>query len=218
MGPIIRGSLAVALATALPAVANAATMGVERYVADLTALNESGVDARAELMLDGDLLTVHLMASGLEPNQLHIQHIHGVFDEDGAPADSVTPPPSADTDADGFVELAEGLPFYGPIVLDFVDDDGMFPTAPDGTVDFTNTYDLSDFPGVTPLDLREIVIHGLTVPAGIDPSVPDGGYLVTLPIASGEITVAPVPLPAAGVLLVGALGALGLLRARRAAA
>lgn len=216
----MRTSLAVAFAAVLPAatlpaVASAATIDTERYYASLKELNNSGASGRAELSLDGNLLTVHIMARGLEPNQLHIQHIHGRFDEDGNPINSVSPPPSADTDGDGFVEIAEGAPFYGPVVLDLVDDNGMFPAVPDGTIDFTNTYDLSMFEGVTPLDLREIVIHGLTVPAGVDPNLPDGGYSVTLPIVSGEI--AAVPIPAAGILLMGALGGLGLLRLRRKA-
>lgn len=211
----LRTTLAVAAVAVLPAVASAATVGPDSYYVSLKELNNSGVSGRADLTLDGDILTVHIRAKGLEPDRLHIQHIHGRFDEDGNPINSVVPPPSADTDGDGFVEVGEGVPFYGPVLLNFVDANGQFPTAPGGIIDFMGTYDLSAIQGITPLDLREIVIHGLSVPAGVDPSVPDGGYSVSMPVASGEI--APIPLPAAGVLLIGALGGLGLLRLRRRA-
>ncbi|TNC71611.1 CHRD domain-containing protein [Rubellimicrobium roseum] len=215
MRPLAHTTLALAMAGLMPAIAGAATIGADSYFATLKPLNDSGVRGRAELTLDGNLLTVHLMVRGLEPDIIHIQHIHGRSDENGNPIDSVVPPPSADTDGDGFVEVGEGAPFYGPVLLNLVDAGGQFPTAPGGVIDFTNTFDISTIAGITPLDLREIVVHGLTVPAGVDPNVPDGGYSVSLPVAAGEI--APVPVPAAGVLLVGALGGLGLLRLRRRA-
>lgn len=205
--------------TLIPAVAtNAAT-----FEAKLTELNNSGVSGIALL----DLLTkegantptslrVTITATGLEPNMLHPQHIHGRFSGPGAgkgtPVDSITPPPAADTDNDGFIEVGEGAPFYGPIILSLsspstkAPSEQSFPTAPNGTITFTETYDLSndalfldpiaglDFTSkdLFPLMFREIVLHGMTVPAGVGAGTSgevngSGGYLAVLPVATGEI-------------------------------
>jgi hypothetical protein len=85
------------------------------FATDFTALNNSGVAGHAVLLLnqDAQTVTVDIQASGLEPGQMHIQHIHGFNDD----ADSKSPTIAQDTDGDGFVELAEGLATYGPIQL-----------------------------------------------------------------------------------------------------
>ncbi|MCI0755031.1 hypothetical protein [Teichococcus vastitatis] len=81
------------------------------FTTDFTALNNSGVDGQALLFLDArsQTLTVHIKAEGLEPGQVHVQHIHG-FDND---KDAKTPTLAQDDDRDGFVELAEGLDTSG---------------------------------------------------------------------------------------------------------
>ena len=139
------------------------------YSVEISALNGSGVSGTGELSLIGDQLTVKIYANGLEANQLHIQHIHG-FTENNA--NSVCPPPSADQNGDGLVDLSEGAPFYGPVLLSLT----PFPTAPDGTIVFEQTYTVDT--SITPLQNRVIVIHGMTV---------DGEYQVTLPVACGQI-------------------------------
>lgn len=220
--------------TIVPAVAaNAST-----FKADLTELNNSGVSGTALLQVFRNASTgtptslrVTINATGLEPNMLHVQHIHGRFSGpgvgEGTPIDSLTPPLSADTDGDGFVEVGEGVPFYGPIILN-LSSGGQFPTAPDGTIAFTETYDLSDdspFSGdftaddLFPLNFREIVIHGLSVPAGVGAGTGGevngtGGYLAPLPVAAGEIQSVPEPAATFGLL---GLGGLALLfrRSRR---
>ena len=186
------------------------------YRAELNALNGSGVSGAMEFVTDGTTLTARVTARGLEPNQVHIQHIHGAFDAMGNPKDSFTPSLAAgDTDGDGFLELAEGLPFYGPILLNLTSPPGAglsgFPTAPDGRVDFTESYTLAtdlaagiDPADLFPLYLREVVIHGQTVDGtagGGTPGEVDGtaGYKLVLPVASGEI--APV-----GARLAGGMG------------
>ncbi|GAB3196811.1 hypothetical protein ABID22_003482 [Pontibacter aydingkolensis] len=139
------------------------------YTADIMSLNGSGVMGTATLTLKGDMLTVNIMASGLEPNQPHPQHIHGFMDSN---KNAVCPPMSADTDNDGLIELAEGAPFYGPILLSLT----PFPTAPDGTINYTKTFPVTA--GMLPLQNNVIVLHGMTV---------GNTYWPTLPVACGAI-------------------------------
>ena len=192
------------------------------YSTDFTALNNSGVAGRAVLLLDQDArtVTVDIQASGLEPGQMHIQHIHG-FDDD---TDAKTPTIAQDDDGDGFVELAEGLETYGPIQLNLTlnpenTDQTMFPTVgDDGMLRYHEVFQFAAndpdasaiFDGITPLEAKEIVLHGLTTTAqqgqGTGGEV-DGtaGYKLVLPVASGELAGV---VPAADVLA--AVDALGL--------
>lgn len=139
------------------------------YTVDLAPLNGSGVSGTAELTLVGDQLTVRVYATGLEPNSLHPQHIHGFMDDN---RNAVCPPASADQNGDGLVDLNEGAPFYGPVLLSLT----PFPTAPDGTISYEQTFTVDD--SITPLQNRVIVLHGMTV---------DGEYVATLPVACGQI-------------------------------
>ena len=50
------------------------------YYSELNQFNDSGASGTAMLMLDGDQLTVEIEASGLTPDQTHLQHIHGFSD------------------------------------------------------------------------------------------------------------------------------------------
>jgi len=183
------------------------------YLADLQELNESGVRGTAFLVLDEetDSLTARLSAQGLEPGFQHIVDIHGRLAEqsedngDGrVPIESVVPPPEADADGDGFIEFEEGLPFYGDGILSLASPQGAFDTGfpvPDskGEIFFVQSYDLNgpfDFEftrdDLLPLDLREVVVHGMTV-GGDDGEGTDGevngeaGFKPDIPIAAGEI-------------------------------
>lgn len=179
------------------------------YAVDLKALNNSGVSGTAILAVDLDNRTVNISisADNLTPNVGHAQHIHGLFDEDGTPLDSKTPTLSDDTDQDGFIEVLEGVPSYGDVVLPLDDPNGMFPvTAPDGSLTFIQSYSLDDdsefvspvtgaqYTGddILPAQLRELVLHGVVVPngqgAGTEGEVDGGknGFLPILPAAAGE--------------------------------
>ena len=179
------------------------------FTTTFTSLNGSGVTGEAIVGYDEDAntITVAISAAGLEPNMVHVQHIHGFTDG----TEAHTPTLAQDSDGDGFVELAEGLSTYGPILLNLTTDHSNgtgadnghdhsgdltgFPTAPDGTIFFVETYQLPAGSLTTDpmLALREIVIHGLTVPAGAGAGTPgevDGtaGYKLVLPVASGELS------------------------------
>lgn len=213
-------TLVVAL-LATPALALATTLN---FQTTLTPLNDSGVTGMAYLTLDGNLLTVQINASGLEPNQPHAQHIHGTFDASGNPTDATTPTMAQDTNGDGLIEVTEGAATYGPILVPLT----PFPVAPDGTVNFTQTYNLDgdiyfDSPALGrtatksdlfPLPFREIVLHGMNTPVDIVNGGLDGqtffamgSYVGTLPIASGEImAVTSVPEPSSMYDMLAGLG------------
>lgn len=192
-------------------------------------------------------LTVNVKASGLDPDMTHVQHIHGVKNPDGSNGNSQTPGAAQDTDNDGFIELGEGAVTYGPIIMSLTSDPSAglagFPTAPGGEIDFTQTYDLLtteayngtfDINDLLDLEDREIVIHGAFTPfepvdeiPGLGGGIADDGngnpllatngpiYNAALPVLAGEIN--PVPVPAAGWLLIAGLGGLGALRRFRKA-
>jgi hypothetical protein len=177
------------------------------YTTTFTSLNGSGVTGEAIVAYDLNThtVTVAISASGLEPNMVHPQHIHGFTDG----TEAHTPTLAQDDDGDGYVELAEGLDTYGPVLLNLTTDHNNqvggdnghshgdvtgFPTAPDGTIWFIESYQLPAGMLTTDplLDLREIVIHGLTVPDGTGAGTGGevdgtGGYKLILPVASGEL-------------------------------
>ena len=87
--------------------------GITSYVVDLQPLNESGVNGTATINVDSEanVLSVTLNADGLD-DTAHAQHIHA------RPAEiAVCPTSAADANADGFVDVVEGLPSYGGILL-----------------------------------------------------------------------------------------------------
>lgn len=189
--------------------------GIHIYTTDFTTLNNSGVDGHALLFLNESTqtLTVSIEAHGLEPGQVHAQHIHG-FDDDST---AHSPTLAQDADRDGFVELAEGQMRYGPIQLNLTlnpedsahdhgtaghdhSGDAAFPAADaDGNLHYIETFHFgssdpnaqSIFDGITPLEAKEIVLHGLTLQDGQGggEGEADGtaGYKGVLPVASGEL-------------------------------
>ena len=170
------------------------------FFADLNELNNSEAEGGALLLLKGSSLTVITAARGVEAGRTHIQHIHGFEDA----RDAKVPTLAQDADRDGFIELAEGLNTYGPILLNLAStpdgDLSGFPTPAGDSFLFSQTYDLSDpkngemakLLDDVSLSRREIVIHGASVLEGHGQGTEgevDGtaGYKLVLPIASGEI-------------------------------
>jgi len=173
-------STAAALAVAAPAAAarpadkpmSAKSQGAQVHKVRLTELNDSGVTGKAVLVQKDGSLRVKLQARDLVPDMLHPQHIHGLAGSNNG----TCPPPSA-AGGDGVLTLADGLPFYGPVLQPLTQspmDD--FPTADNGKINYRETFavdgDLAD------LSDEVIVVHGGYV---------DGEYVATLPVACGEI-------------------------------
>ena len=102
--------LAVALSLNLASVAFAQGTTQKFFIADLNPLNHSGAHGQALLQKDGRMLDTKIYSTGMAPNLPHAQHIHGM-----AQAISECPTLAADTNGDGLITTAEGLPSYGPI-------------------------------------------------------------------------------------------------------
>jgi len=145
-----------------------------RYQVTLGALNNSGVTGHVLLTLAGTQLTVVLQARNLEAGKEHMQHIHGLA------SGTATCPTAAlaDSDHDGIITLAEGLPFYGAVLQALT----PYPTAnAAGNVSYTQTFTLTAAQVATlgTLETRTIVLHGKTI---------NGAYDASVPVACGQIT------------------------------
>lgn len=161
------------------------------FSAPLQSLNNSGVSGEVLVSVTGDQLRVQVNATGLEANQTHPMHIHGLVDAAGTPLDSSVPTIAADSDNDGFVELLEGAPDYGPLLLPLE----PFSTTPDGSLAFDQTFTLTGLTTAShlfPLDFREVVLNGDSVTAS--DGVGTGGevngivgFKSTLPVAAAEL-------------------------------
>lgn len=159
----------------------------KKYTVDFTALNGSGVTGSADLSLMGDKLTVKVNATGLEPNVVHPQHIHGFTGNKG---NSTCPTSADDTNGDGLIDLVEGLPSYGGVLLELYVPIDQFPVADaNGILTYERTFTLGETEfaeegelisqsDLSPLQNRTIVLHGMTV---------NGKYVATLPVACGQI-------------------------------
>lgn len=148
------------------------------YFTCLSPMNDSEAVALASFRLDGSMLKATVLATGVEPNIAHAQHIHGKEGE------NATCPPESAAGEDGLISLEEGLPFYGAPILFLTDEEGNFPVAnASGSYMYERTFmlgegDLISAADLGPLEDRAVVLHGMTV---------DGSYVGTLPIACEEI-------------------------------
>ena len=191
-------STALALAALLLSTASYA-QNPERtnsYSGTLTPLNDSGVTGTFTIEQRGQgQITVNINATGLEvtPNP-HVAHIHGLESNQEAMCPTIAQDQAGDND--GFIELAEGLPVYGPSIIPL----GVVDPDNEGVVNYSMTFNLnkqSSFDtgknkgDLLPLQLREIVLHGLTLEdgEGANGGEADGtaGYKTVLPVACGAV-------------------------------
>lgn len=151
------------------------------------------VKGNAKLRIIGDKLTVQVNATGLQPGMLHPQHIH---------AAGSCPPSSSDTNNDGFIDVVEGVPFYGGIFVPLDEDlaDLSFqpsfpiPTNRAGAITYKQSVSVNELTSATGEDLnlegRHLVLHGVSAETDLPESVQSLGGLpasLTLPIACGEV-------------------------------
>ena len=129
-------------------------------------LNSSGVKAEATLQMTGDNLTVTLDAVGRVPEHIHPQHIHGFTS-----STSTCPTASNDTNGDGIISFAEGLPSFGPVQVDLQ----PYPTPANtaGSTHYRVTFAAANVP-FTAADLtnKTMVLHGDFVGSAYDASLP----------------------------------------------
>lgn len=136
-------------------------------------MNGTNSVALAFFEVTDDVLKATILAAGVTPNEVHLQHIHGFENKN-----STCPPMDADGDKDGFITLTEGLPFYGDIQLPLNYESGAFPTADsNGLYTYQRTFDLNsiDLPS---WDNLSVVVHGRKV---------GQEYRETLPVSCGEV-------------------------------
>ncbi len=192
------------------------------YVAQLHPMNakiQNGMDpdprdgprgvatGKAYFTIRGGEFIARIDAKGLEPDVIHPEHIH---------AASACPPASADVNGDGIVDVIEGVPFYGPILIPLDSDlssqgAGTFPTASGlkGNLNYMASTSFSalladlNAPdpdptdaviklGGAPLSLatRHVILHGVDLNTFLPPSVQSLGTVpaqLTLPVACGTI-------------------------------
>lgn len=170
------------------------------YVALLRPLN-SGVNGRpvrgiAAVSVDRDVLDVVVLAKGLAPEMEHMQHIHGFISGGLASC----PPSAADTNHDNVIDVIEGVPFYGAILVPLDSDlndlnPQIFPTAsPEGILRYAQKGSVSVIERNlgAPLDLetRVIAVHGVAPNTPLPPTtqtLPGLTPAFTLPVACGEL-------------------------------
>ena len=167
------------------------------FFANLSPVNNSGVNGTASLTLDGNSLTVLINATGLEVGQIHPQHIHG-FVNGNASSTNFT-----DFNSNGLIDEFESELATGPAILPLTNSaDFManpltdFPTTSDGSLSFSQTYTLTNdmLAALNPINRRAIVLKGITENGTYNPMLPVAAGLIQ---SSGGGPPSGIPLPPA---------------------
>ena len=184
--------------------------GITTYIAPLSALNSSGASGNAVITVDNNtgVVSVDLDATGLDAT-VHAQHIHS------RPGElSACPTSSADANSDGYVDVLEGLPSYGGILLPLDNDISTQEQNLDGfpegtTISYSTSASLSDVESALIKDDSDtsdaivtvgsngsltfqdfvIVVHGTTedLPATVG-TLPGLSNMASLPVACGRLS------------------------------
>ncbi len=133
----------------------------------LVALNNSGVTGDAHVKVEGKKLDVEYRAQHLAPNLPHAAHIHY-----GEQAAHECPTVKDDANHDFRLNVAEGLPEYGPIAVSLTTSGDTSPasalavdrfsTAPQGTLRYDRTISTSkDVARAIRKGEGVLVVHGV---------------------------------------------------------
>ena len=169
-GMVLAGTAAVAgiQASSATEAARPAASAPVQLEANLKAMNDSGAAGRVQADFRGRKAEVRIKVRGLARNLPHAQHLHF-----GAEARNECPNVFDDANNDLRLNVAEGVPDYGPILKslttsgDTSPKSGLavdrFPTAPNGKVGYERT--ISFAPGAVLRAIKSgkgvIVIHGV---------------------------------------------------------
>ena len=114
---------------------------------------------------------MHLRADGLDDG-IHVAHIHGIRQ-----ALNECPTLAMDTDGNGLVDFAEGLPAYGPVQVTLSNGTNDRGTSLDYTRDFKHLDSGDGIASLGDLNQYAIVVHGVDL---------DGDGLATNPDVDGD--------------------------------
>lgn len=203
LAPRILAGVALAALVVAPATAGNSN---QTYRANLDPLNAGShtvngttytiptAGGTATVTLKGDNVSVDIAVTGVTPGTLHPQHIH---------AGTTCPDTTDDVNNDGFVDVIEGLPKYGGILvsLDTTINTGAasdlnFPIAnSNGAYTYSASGSRShiqdEITTALKLGTRHVVIHGISstgmpLPSSVA-SLPGLPAWATLPVACGEL-------------------------------
>ncbi|MBE4719004.1 hypothetical protein DAD99_12855 [Pseudarthrobacter sp. AB1] len=147
----------------------------------------------AVITVNGDDITVTVDVQGVTAGTLHPQHIH---------AGTTCPNASDDVNHDSFVDVIEGLPKYGPVLISLDSDLNSFAPSLDFPVaDASGSYHYSEEAAKSHLQSelkqalklgdRHVVIHGINptdpLPTTVA-SLPGLPAWATLPVACGQLS------------------------------
>jgi hypothetical protein len=144
------------------------------YTATLSSLNATNVSGVADFRLIGNVLTITINATGLQPGKEHYLHIHG------SAGTSVACPSPADADASGHITIEKALTIIGPIALDLQ----PYPQPDEqGAINWSQAFTLEPYQlsSILPLTNHVIVLHGMAY---------QGVYDRALTVACGPIQAA----------------------------
>ena len=156
-------SAAAAIGLLVPGAA-LADHGGSVYTATLSELNGSGAGGTVtvELHDDATRATITVDSTGLAEGLPHAQHVHGELT-----TANQCPTADADSDGDGVITVAEGLPSYGGIQVslttsgDTSADSGLaVDRYPVGNASYSRTIDISEDVANALADLH-VVVHGV---------------------------------------------------------
>ena len=149
----------------------------------------------AEVKVRADDVSVTIKVRGVTAGTLHPQHIH---------AGEKCPDASDDKNNDGFVDVIEGLPKYGPILVSLDSElDSFAPSLDFPVADANGRYEYreqaskshlqEELVEALKLGPRHVVIHGIDPDPEVNPlpesvaSLPGLPAWATLPVACGEL-------------------------------